>query len=254
MGVSRYLFTERVQVSHNDHNARKLTIVRHSAAAAFVHKSIPGFLVPDLKALKVRDLRVPLTRLSVCSIWQVERNSCTRRSSLWQLLAGRQRFESVRADRLMQVHPGEPRSKDGRLEISENVWEGQAIGLRIHRAPTVARTLCVACSLSAGDPAAQTTWSGSPGSLHLEPVINFRAGGAGDQFFRVLGARSDAYRVSASDERQRNRENWPQPEGLRCKSGHTSFSPSTVDPRQLAAARLRLVWPDFHSQRHLRES
>jgi hypothetical protein len=64
----------------------------------------------------------------------------------------------------------------------------------------------------------------------LEPVINFRAGGAGRQFFRVLGARSDAYRVSASDERQRNRENWSQPFGLRRKSGHTSLSPSTLEP------------------------
>ena len=66
----------------------------------------------------------------------------------------------------------------------------------------------------------------------LEPVINYRVGGDGSQFFRVLGARRDAYRVSASDERRRNRENWPRPFGLRRKAGHTSFSPSTVDPPQ----------------------
>ena len=40
------------------------------------------------------------------------------------------------------------------------------------------------------------------------------------------------YRVSASDDRRRNRENWPRPFGLRQKTGHTSFSPSTVDPPQ----------------------
>ena len=70
----------------------------------------------------------------------------------------------------------------------------------------------------------------------LEPVINFPAGGAGSQFFSVRGARSDAYRVSASDERQRNEENWPQPFGLRRKSGHTSLSASTVDPPQPSAS------------------
>jgi len=53
-----------------------------------------------------------------------------------------------------------------------------------------------------------------------------------------------------SDERQRNRKNRPRPFGLRRKSGHTSFSPSTVGAPQLAAARLGLVWPDFRSQRH----
>jgi hypothetical protein len=34
----------------------------------------------------------------------------------------------------------------------------------------------------------------------LEPVINFSAGGAGNQFFSVRGARSDEYGVSSSDE------------------------------------------------------
>ena len=39
----------------------------------------------------------------------------------------------------------------------------------------------------------------------LEPVINFRVGGAGSQFFRVQGVRSDADRVSVSDDGRRNR-------------------------------------------------
>ena len=34
----------------------------------------------------------------------------------------------------------------------------------------------------------------------LEPVMNYGAGSAGSQFFSVLGMRSDAYRVSASDD------------------------------------------------------
>ncbi len=59
---------------------------------------------------------------------------------------------------------------------------------------------------------------------------------AGRQFFSVLGERSDAYRVSASDDRRRNEENWPRPEGLRRKSCHTSFSPLTVDPPQPAGS------------------
>src|SRR6266567_9496783 len=61
---------------------------------------------------------------------------------------------------------------------------------------------------------------------------HYWGGGAGSQFFRVQGVRSDAYRVSASDDRRGNRENWPRPEGLRRKSVHTSFSPLTVDPPQ----------------------
>src|SRR6266568_6486237 len=44
------------------------------------------------------------------------------------------------------------------------------------------------------------------------------------------------YRVSASNDRQRNRENWPRPFGFRRKSGHTSFSPLTVDPPQPAGS------------------
>jgi hypothetical protein len=35
-----------------------------------------------------------------------------------------------------------------------------------------------------------------------------------------------------SDARQRTGENRPRPFGLRRKSGHTSFSPLTVDPPQ----------------------
>ena len=35
--------------------------------------------------------------------------------------------------------------------------------------------------------------------------------------------------MSASDERQRNRENWPRPYGLRRKSGHALFHPNTQE-------------------------
>ena len=66
----------------------------------------------------------------------------------------------------------------------------------------------------------------------LRACSHYWRGGAGSQFFRVPEVRSDAYRVSANDDRRRNRENWPQPFGLRRKSGHTSFPPSTVDPPQ----------------------
>ena len=55
--------------------------------------------------------------------------------------------------------------------------------------------------------------------VQLESVINLHVACAGRQFFRYQGARSDEYRVSASDERHRDRENWPQPSGLRRKSG-----------------------------------
>ena len=47
-------------------------------------------------------------------------------------------------------------------------------------------------------------------ALPLEPVISYGAGSDGSQFFSFLGARRDAYRVSASDERRRNGENWPR--------------------------------------------
>ncbi len=61
---------------------------------------------------------------------------------------------------------------------------------------------------------------------------HYSSGGAGSQLFSVLGARSDAYRVYASDDRQRTENNWPRPEGLRRKSVHTLLSPSTVDSPQ----------------------
>lgn len=51
-----------------------------------------------------------------------------------------------------------------------------------------------------------------------------------------------------SDERQRNRENWPRPFGLRRKFGHTSLPASTVGPATVFGRRL--VWPNFRSQRH----
>ena len=54
----------------------------------------------------------------------------------------------------------------------------------------------------------------------------------GSHFFAVRGMRSDAYRVSANDQGRRNVERWPRPFGLRRKSGHTSFPPSTVGPPQ----------------------
>jgi ubiquinol-cytochrome c reductase cytochrome b subunit len=49
----------------------------------------------------------------------------------------------------------------------------------------------------------------------LGPVNTTRTMATGAGFFRVLGARSDAYRVSVNDERQRNRENRLRPLGLR---------------------------------------
>jgi hypothetical protein len=67
----------------------------------------------------------------------------------------------------------------------------------------------------------------------LEAVINFRVGGAGSQFFPDREARSDTYRVSVSDERQRNRENRPQPFGLRRKSRHTSLLSSPWNGQSL---------------------
>src|SRR5271157_6151826 len=41
-----------------------------------------------------------------------------------------------------------------------------------------------------------------------------RTSGDGSRFFRVPGARSDAYRASASDERRGNRGNRPRPSAL----------------------------------------
>ena len=81
----------------------------------------------------------------------------------------------------------------------------------------------------------------------LEPVINFPVGVAGSQFCPDREARSDAYRVSASDERQRDGENWPQPfdfhpiaqrpcdrgPGLRRKSRHTLLSSSPWNGQSL---------------------
>ena len=66
--------------------------------------------------------------------------------------------------------------------------------------------------------------------------MNFPAGCAGSQFLSVREARSDAYRVSASDKRQRNEGNWPQPFGLRRKSVKNSFSALAVGSPQPAAS------------------
>src|ERR1035441_1108602 len=79
------------------------------------------------------------------------------------------------------------------------------------------------------------------GPVHTTPV-----GGDGSQFFSDRGMRSDGYRVYQSDDGRRAGGNWPRPFGLLrksgvpsdrssslgWKSGHTSFSPSTVDPPQ----------------------
>jgi hypothetical protein len=65
---------------------------------------------------------------------------------------------------------------------------------------------------------------------------HIEVGDAGSQFFRGQEARSDGYRVSPSDERRRDRENWPQPFGLRRKSGHTSLSASTLEPPKPSAS------------------
>src|SRR5271169_6849450 len=43
---------------------------------------------------------------------------------------------------------------------------------------------------------------------------HYQDGGAGSQFFSNQGVRSDAYRVSASDDRRRVGENWPRPFGF----------------------------------------
>ena len=91
---------------------------------------------------------------------------------------------------------------------------------------------------------ARAMWPPHP---QLEPVINFRVGGAGSQFFRVQGVRSDEDWTSASDEGRRNRENWPQPSGLRRKSGHTALSSSPWNSQSLrpppCLARFSLATP-----------
>jgi hypothetical protein len=46
----------------------------------------------------------------------------------------------------------------------------------------------------------------------------------------VQGTRSDKYRAYFSDERHSNRGNPPRPFGLLGKLGHTSLSPSNLEP------------------------
>ena len=70
------------------------------------------------------------------------------------------------------------------------------------------------------------------GGASLGSVHTTQVGGDGSQFFSDRGMRNDGYRVYQSDDGRRSGENWPRPFGLRRKSGHTSFSPSTVDPPQ----------------------
>src|ERR1700761_5490681 len=74
-------------------------------------------------------------------------------------------------------------------------------------------------------------------SASLESVMAFWGGIAGSQFFWILGARSDEYRESSSDEGQRSRPwKWkngcPRPFGLRRYAVHTSLSPLAADPPQ----------------------
>ena len=124
-------------------------------------------------------------------------------------------------------HPGRARVDQllPRLSGARGVWRLQAIGHRSRNAQHDARPLS-ADQEPAGE--LQPEEAGLLlGSVHATGVV-----APGANFLRVPGARSDAYRVSASDEQQRNRENWPRPFGLRRKSGHTSFSPSTVGPPQ----------------------
>ena len=54
--------------------------------------------------------------------------------------------------------------------------------------------------------------------------MDFRVRGDGSRFFPYREARSDGYCVSPSDERQRDGENRPRPEGLRRKSSQASLS------------------------------
>src|ERR1035441_5488476 len=68
--------------------------------------------------------------------------------------------------------------------------------------------------------------------MALGPVHTTPVGGDGSQFFSDRGMRSDGYRVYPSDDGRRAWENWPRPFGLLRKSGHTSFSPSSVAPPQ----------------------
>src|SRR6266852_9760705 len=98
--------------------------------------------------------------------------------------------------------------------------------------------------------------------FHARACSRYWSGGAGSQFFRVQGVRSDAYRVSASDDRRGNRENWPRPEGLRRKIGPyvilaldggpaTAFGLGFVShPTDEDLSVGTPVWPNFRSQRH----
>ena len=86
---------------------------------------------------------------------------------------------------------------------------------------------------------------------------HYQGGGAGSQFFSNQGVRSDAYRVSASDDRRRVGKNWPRtfefhpcdedlspwPWGCGRKSGQTKPSPRAV---RSTVEGENEVWPDFH--------
>jgi hypothetical protein len=90
--------------------------------------------------------------------------------------------------------------------------------------------------------------AGERGRLRVYPHI--RVASDGSHFFSCRGARSNAYRgphersswggyrVSASDERQRNGEKWPRPFGLRRRLGQTALSASTLEPPKPSASAL----------------
>jgi hypothetical protein len=75
--------------------------------------------------------------------------------------------------------------------------------------------------------------------------MNFSTGDAGSQFFSVREASRDAYRVSASDAKK-----WeklaPAPR-VAAKIG--PYFVVDLDLGATKAIGLRLVWPDFRSQR-----
>ena len=78
--------------------------------------------------------------------------------------------------------------------------------------------------------------------------MNFRDGGDGSQFFRVREARSDEYRMSSSDKRQRNPEKLAPSLWVAAKIGAYFVVGLGSGPATTCA--LRLVCFDFLAQRH----
>jgi hypothetical protein len=77
--------------------------------------------------------------------------------------------------------------------------------------------------------------------------MHYPEGGAGNQFFSSREARRDAYLVSASDERQRSERNWPSALWVAAKIG--PYFVAALNGGPATAFGLRLLWPDFLSQR-----